>query len=255
MDPPAAIKAAVARSCRRWRLNEIGQQLPALIPKECDIKGKSDTGTCLIDFAGTRTTLIKASKSNCDKLQWKKEYTPYLTSAMSGGQWTQARKAKVKKWNLTNECQLCKADAGTTEHRFRCSATVPKGGWPAAPVAARNALNKMTDDRRQTLKHHGVACVKVPRNDAIRRDWFTWLWGHPDPTRDDLIWYTDGSIINGRWQELLTAGYAMVVVDTKGSLVAYGHGVPPEFVDSAGHTEAWAIFKSLAHMVTPQNRH
>ena len=65
-----------------------------------------------------------------------KECVPYLVSATTGGQWTQARKAAVKSWSTTDRCQLCLHEVGTIQHRFNCRETLPLGGWPRAPRSA-----------------------------------------------------------------------------------------------------------------------
>ena len=115
-----------------------------------------------------------------------------MISATKGGQWTQARRAK-------NLCQLCKAEAGTNVHRFRCSAIVPDGGWPQPPNEAALALSRMTDDQTAILKSRGLLVQNVMRPARSPEGWFTWKI---DPAAgralEECRCYIDGSLSNGR---------------------------------------------------------
>ena len=51
---------------------------------------------------------------------------------------------------------------------------------------------------------------------------------------------------------LITTGFGIVVVDATGSLVAYGSGIPPDFVVDSGGAETWALKVAVsASIVTP----
>ena len=74
---------------------------------------------------------------------WDASLRADLASAISGGQWPQARKAAVPSFGITDpNCQLCHACPGTLAHRFECSATLPLSrGWGAIVLA----LELLTD--------------------------------------------------------------------------------------------------------------
>ena len=59
--------------------------------------------------------------------------------------------------------------------------------------------------------------------------------------RTDAKWYIDGSMINARWKQHSSCGFAIAVVTDRGDIVAYGRGVPPEWTDSAAAAEAGAL--------------
>ena len=55
--------------------------------------------------------------------------------------------------------------------------------------------------------------------------------------------------MNARRRALATFGFGIVVMDERGSLVAWGNGVPPVWVDSAAAAEAWALNIALQHSI------
>jgi hypothetical protein len=63
-------------------------------------------------------------------------------------------------------------------------------------------------------------------------------------TRSDLTWIIDGSAMNGRRNTLATFGFAIAIVAKDGSLLAWGSGIPPHWVDSAAGAETWALYKA-----------
>ena len=59
-------------------------------------------------------------------------------------------------------------------------------------------------------------------------------------------WYIDGSAVNGKWRELSTTGFGVVVVARDGTLLGFGLGQPPGWVRTAPASEAWALYQVLA---------
>ena len=52
-------------------------------------------------------------------ITWKREWASSLQSAITGGQWPQARKAQLKSFDhasYDNRCQLCFQEAGTLQY-------------------------------------------------------------------------------------------------------------------------------------------
>ena len=130
----------------------------------------------IIHFAYIARSLVKGSKSAAKFVpQWSKECAPYLVSAITGGQWTQARKAAVKSWNPTNLCQLCQEEVGTIPHRFTCKSSAPAGGWPQPPPEASHALAKLDPRQVELLKLRGVLAVQVKIPDRPADGFFEWV--------------------------------------------------------------------------------
>ena len=74
---------------------------------------------------------------------------------------------------------------------------------------------------------------------------FKWLF---DPFKaldqtavDTATWYTDGSMLMGRWTALRCTGFGVVVVAEDGQLLGYGFGTPPTRIATAAAAELWAI--------------
>ena len=111
------------RSTRTMRLTEIANDVPGLIPTRSDTgSGATPLGHHVIDFANILKTLAtgKVAKSKLAP-EWAREHAASLLSAVTGGQWTQARRLAGKKWNVpSNKCQLCFSEVGTVLHRRHC---------------------------------------------------------------------------------------------------------------------------------------
>ena len=254
VDPPAAIKKAVKRSVRRWRLRQIANETPGLVPQTPDITaagkktGDTRSRTVLVDCAASALTSLSKKKANShDKGDWESKHKPYLVSAIAGGQWTQTRKARVTSWNiLDKKCQLCNEEDGTLAHRFTCRATCPPGGRAPPPKQAKFAMARLGERRKEILRLQGIVCANVPVDEKPAEGSFRWISDPPDTTREDLVWYTDGSCSNPNCLEVARFGFAIVVVSSDGELIAYGAGVPPAFVTDSGMAEIWALHVVLA---------
>jgi len=70
--------------------------------------------------------------------------------------------------------------------------------------------------------------------------WLRWHKEVPGNYNGSGDWYVDGSLIDGPDRATARCGYALVLVDREGELLAYASGVPPAWVDSAAGAEAWA---------------
>ena len=174
---------------------------------------------------------------------WMKKMRGGLASALSGGQWSQTRKASVPAFGITDsQCQLCHTAPGTLEHRFRCEATRPSQGWPDTPPLARKALGTIGAKRREVLKDRGLLVIRLPARSHADEGEFRWI---VDPTEceviDNAAWYFDGSMLNGRWKALRLTGFGVAVATPAGDLLGNGLGWPPTWVTTAAAAEAWAL--------------
>jgi hypothetical protein len=198
LDAPAAIAGAVRQSVRRWRLGKLSRIMPALVPQWCDVGApKCPAGTIVVDFAATLGQFMSNRSSCKDEAFWSPKWRGDLASAVSGGQWPQARRAAVPSWGIQDRnCQLCHQEIGTLDHRWHCNATRPAEGWPAQPKQAALALERFDQERRRLLQTRAMLTVRLPKPLGQQVEWFTW---HLDPP-DELggaTWYLDGSLLDG----------------------------------------------------------
>ena len=125
IDAPKDFVTAANASVRRWRLERVARLFPQLVPDNPDVHTPTSSPTILVDFFNVVAQMIKG-KVPTKKLtaMWSSKWSPSLASALNGGQWTQARKAKVATWMIDDSrCQLCFKAVGTVDHRFSCEAT------------------------------------------------------------------------------------------------------------------------------------
>ena len=249
LDPPIVIASECRESVRRWRLRLASQELPGLIPPAPDV------GHCapsphdrLVTALSGIGSLLKGKP--CKRIAgaicelWQARSKGDLASAIAGGQWSQARKAQVQDWGITDSrCQLCLKETGTIEHRFSCIELMPSGGWPKPPPAATPTILVLGDRRRRILRTRALAVLRLPPTEQHQTGEFRWL-KQPDgndPELDGAVWYCDGSLLHGRWKELRATGFGVAVATPGGRLLGYGLGRPPTWCGTAAAAEAWAL--------------
>ncbi len=258
LDPPVVIARAAAEGVRRWRWKAVGRILPGLIPNRPDAGTHTGRADDLIIgcFKGASKLL---SGKGCPKYAgpvadlWYRKMRGDLASGMSGGQWTQTRKAGVPAFAISDsQCQLCHKEPGTILHRFNCCSTVPPEGWPGPPAEAVKALNCIGAKRREILKQRGFLVLRLPASKPNTEGVFQWI---VDPMESNLIdeatWYFDGSMLNGRWKALRVTGFGVAVVAESGALIGHGLGWPPSWVTTAAAAEAWALSVVLSLVPFP----
>ena len=168
-----------------------------------------------------------------------------MVSAVCGGQWCQARRAAVPEWTDDSRCQLCLGAVGTLAHRHACPATVPAGGWPGPGDSAHAAIASLDAARQELLATRGVAALRLVAPPPPEGDTFSWVRAPRHGLPDDARWYIDGSLFDGAWDFARRTGFGVVVVSSRGDLLAYGCGVPPAWVKDAAGAEAWALAQVL----------
>jgi hypothetical protein len=206
-------------------------------------------GTILVDFAATVGSLMRSRvATSSESHSWSPRWRGYLASAMSGGQWSQARKASVPAWGIDDpNCQLCHAAPGTVEHRFVCRASCPEGGWQKAPKEAELVRGRIGSERLRLLQTRGLLVLRLPAPPRLRQEWFQWTVSPPDSEEaDSFTWYLDGSLLDGEWVDYRAVGFGVVVVSMDGSLMGFGKGCPPTWCTTAAAAEAWALATTLS---------
>ena len=212
--------------------------LPSMVPEEHGSKG-----TITVDCTQAIGTLLSGKCARpADCPSWLPHCTRYLVSALSGGQWSQSRKAAVPKWGITDDrCQLCLREVGTLEHRHTCSATMPVDGWnPPLPDDYTTIFPLPLTSRERLLRTRGLLAVTVERKE-LEGEWFTWIRRPPATLDGSERWYIDGSALDTRLPEAAASGFAIVVVTRDHAPVAFGYGCPPPLYTSAAAAEAFAL--------------
>ncbi len=228
--------------------------MPGLVPASPDfvarptgLAGSGTTTQHIIDFSDVLRRLLRARKEGCPTFAaWLPKYKGDLVSAISGGQWPQARIASTRKWTDDNLCQLCKEAVGTLAHRHNCRATKPVGGWqPMPPECIRHSR------QCETLF---VLKLELPRPPPGYT--FRWLLHPPEDLPQDAIWFIDGSLFDEARRFARRMGFGVVVIAAAGTLLAFGKGVPPDWIHDAASAEVWAFFVvsrlacTLPHIIT-----
>ena len=179
---------------------------PHMCPANPDIRfssgGRVGGGSdLLVDFPDVVDSLIgHRARPNCKLVDaWDASCRPYLRSAITNGQWPQARLAMVPNSLFTsdNRCQLCFNAVGTLLHRSSCPATLPAGGWQKPPARCAKLQLALSRDRRDLLATRGLFLVRVEPPPPPPFDTFKWFL-HPPPDIEEraATWYIDGSLFD-----------------------------------------------------------
>ena len=261
IDSPAAIIDEVYKAVRRWRLGRLVAAIPAMRPSytACSIddtlvqlppKGY-DVSTHLPadwhEVPGTIGKLLHGKNGKCETAsEWNRKMAPYLTSAITNGQWTMMRLDAVPernghKWVQNGTCQLCHSANGDLLHRHNCPRTLPADGWSPPPPAAVDFLSSISASNRDLLKTRGLAIARVkvppPKDELI-----VWLKDIPSNVDEsELSWFIDGSLLDGPLASIGRVGAGFAAVNLDGLLVAYGYGLPPPGIMTTPGSEAWAL--------------
>ena len=201
----------------------------------------------LVDLTTFIKPLYRGSKKVTTKLpQWTAKCRGYLTSAINGGQWPQARKAKLPNFEASDQCQLCHGATGTLTHRHSCPITQPALGWTEHTKETHQFLKGISDDRQHALATRAVLTVRIPIPEPqIPSPGWRWLTAPPDASDLGLTWVIDGSRRFASDWVLSTTGCGVAVLDQHSNLVAYASATPPSWVKTAGAAEAWALVLTL----------
>ena len=136
VDPPAVVCRAVAASVRRWRMARIARAFHGMDEFVHRVETQAGQVTHLLDHdvldVSRSVRLTRQGRTRVCRAtpNWNYSHVSMLTSAISGGQWPQARLASAKKLGVVDDqCQLCRQAVGTLEHMYYCAATRPSFGW------------------------------------------------------------------------------------------------------------------------------
>ena len=266
-DAPAAVKNAVDKAVIRWRAANLLEKFTTtthllkttIRPPPHVTLGmqqqwrRANAMASIQHFPEVIGSLSGARESSCEKRKnsgWSSAYAPYLISAVAGRQWPQARAASVKKpgWPKDPRCRLCMKADGTLDHRHTCAAIAERcSDCPPPQPSIANALLYSSQQALSLWRTRGIGGFRVfiPNRPLEGRiQWLMTPKSHVDPA--SLDWYVDASLVDGTLGPCARYGVAGIAVDMRGHLVAAWKGVPPDYVQSIGEAEAWALATVLS---------
>ena len=268
LDPPKVVVNQVYAAVQRWRWRRVERQLPQL-------KSKGTGRGPLIE------PLWQLLKPNTKEHNWTAAHRGCLRSVVANRQFTQSRVMQCG-WALHDRCLLCLSriveaegnEQGGSKRSVRdaIEATAdqinraPRGDlvhrhW-GCPVTkpVRDELAPQQDVRTAAdvnVRGHPAwerALVTRPTMPLKRRsptETFNW---HVKPEQLPVAGkvYPDGSARDGPYPELERCGWAFVVLDDNGRIIASAYGVPPPWITDIGGSEAWALYQGLLCTIPEQ---
>ena len=190
---------------------------------------------------------------------WGYQHKAALKSAIIGRQWPQQR---LKQAKLVDDgsCQLCLGSAtgpaaGTLLHRVQC---------PALREYVDSIIPQWMKPHLTGEAHEWSASIKLgltrglcPALNLLDRsdseyDTFTWYARPSGELPLGARLFTDGSLIDGKVRYgCQSLGWAVLVTNATGDLIASATGVPPRWVDTIQGAELWAVRMALLHVAFP----
>ena len=88
----------------------------------------------------------------------------------------------------------------------------------------------------------------LPRRKRSKVETFNW---HIKPVHFPPVGrvYSDGSLRDATFHELGRSGWAFVIIDGDGNVIAAAYGAPPPWVEGIEGAEAWGLLQGLLHTI------
>ena len=145
---------------------------------------------------------------------------------------------------------------GTLMHRHFCPALAsfrerncPK--WLSTLLSSKSE-GGFTPIERLVLTRGLFPAPTVPDRGAEGFDTFEWVKQAPAIPNGSML-ITDGSLLDGRLgHSCQSLGWAFLVTDEHGTLIAMAKGVPPAWVDTIQGAELWAVKMALLYAPFPE---
>ena len=249
LDPPVVVCRAACASVRRWRLARVAHAFHGMDdfydrvvtgPHQETLLLRNDVVDLSRCIRLTREGRTAACKKICG---WSSTHASMLVSAISGGQWPQARLFSAKKFAVSDDlCQLCGQATGTLEHRYSCATTRPLAGWIESNPDAEQFISGLPDSQRLTLRTRGVLLRRLTLPEPAVEASLHWRIPWPDDIPEGSKVYIDASAMDATCKPLTRLGFAIVVVASSGELLALGYGCPPNWIVDSGGAETWAFY-------------
>ena len=259
LDPPAVIERAARESVRRWRLARIANSFTCL--REFCYSRRNSQGEVthllcrdVVDLSHVLRPVLAGKARSCrDAPRWSAKHSSMLLSAISGGQWPQARLASTRSFTDDDRCQLCLQEQGTLEHRYHCTVTRPPDGWVKPHSDSQQLIDSLPAEQRHLLRTRGLLFARAASSLLSQEANLVWLLEPPEIMPDDVRFYVDGSAMDPTLKFFTSVGFAIVVVAFDGALLGVALGTPPSWIRDSAGAEAWAVYTVLAMSVAFPN--
>ena len=206
---------------------------------------------------------------------WNAQHKGSLKSAAAGRQYPQVRVCKYG-WSLHSKCLFCLQDivdddagkeSGTCGKGVRETVKATDDQIARAPVGDYMhriwTCPRLEIPRKQMTSEQDLRVVKdvdvrghpaweralvarppLPRRRKSEVETFVW---HVKPKSMPIkgIIYSDGSARDDPIKELVRCGWAFVVVDEEGQVIAAAYGLPPPWIDDIGGAEIWGLRQAM----------
>ena len=267
VDPPVIVARECDESVRRWRWRSIE-----------NVHHSLDSGGA--GLGATMGPIWKLLRSRENSSSWNPGLRGALRSAIANRQWPQERCFKAG-FVAHPKCIFCvyaatdpapvawgpagippptaeptqlppptqadieAAPVGTRQHRIWQCPRLGSSRNKLAPAALR--LSAAAADAggdvmlERALFPSLAAEVPPPREDAT----FYWTILPPGGSFRGTV-YSDGSRLGGPSRLLARNGWAFVVMDLEGKIIAAANGVTPRWVDDIPGAEAWALTQAAS---------
>ena len=258
VDSPAFVRGAVDASVRRWRWRSMEHRFESL--------GSGGHGAGAV--VQPLFKLLDAHRVLNDA--WGPQQRAGLRSAVANRQWPQARLWRAGLVS-SSQCQLClrsRPATATIEGTVGDTSDVPDG-------TLHHRLWGQCPSLREPLEHLAPAALIREASERMREgpldtaEWMRGLVALPlsavpaPPAEATFVWvkrpsegvfsgvaYTDGSLLDGPSRHCglcSRLGWAFVVIDELGEVIAAAHGVPPPWVTTIHGAELWALQMAVQH--------
>ena len=180
---------------------------------------------------------------------WTAACWPELRSAVSNGQWPQARLfSAMPDIALTNKCQRCHASVGTIMHRHACPAVPVE--WriaPPPPDVAAFIAGLLPDARHLAITRALVSSNLLNVPPPAHGCSLVWVV-HPNSgvIPAGAVVYTDGSLLDGPSSTIARVGFGFWALGPDGRCVAAAYDTPPCWVRTIHGAELWGLYAAAS---------
>ena len=243
---PAWVLGKVRESVHRWRWRRVEAVHSAALGK---CRGN-----------GPLWRPILGALNGKDSKNWGPKEKGALRSLVANRQWPQQR-LHAAGMVSDSTCKLCRdmpngSVPGTLLHRHVCPALrkfreefLPE--WLSEYI--RTNINDLSPVAFLALTRGLVPTPALPSRSSACFDTFSWVQECRGDIPCQCTVFTDGSLLDNKLPTRCHAlGWAFVVIDEDGSVLASARGVPPEYIDTIQGAELWAIKMALLHITFPK---
>ena len=100
------------------------------------------------------------------------------------------------------------------------------------------------------LQTRGLLVLDVQVAPPDPKGWFRWLLEVPEGTDGEVVYYIDGSVVDGPDRLTARAGLAIVAIVGR-AVVGYAVGAPPAWATTSAAAEGWALLMVVKASVNP----